>query len=860
MPVDDDEIRRREREDLDTHVIEDQRGGDTTTLQMYREDELPAFPVGLSWNRMRERWEKKPLVRWSGALGSTVGSLRGRTRISAIGVPMGERSGLFAFDLDSYKEGNEADNWLKSRDLPPTRKHSTMSGGEHWIYRLPKEFCDLPSTGGSLARGLDTRGEGGYIVWAGGVDDRRYEVIDDREPAYLPEAVCEELQQLSSTGKKRANPPDYCQPSAEDQRRITERLEELLFNDESLSALWHRGEKAHGDQTRSGKDYTLALMLARGGFGYHELVWLIYEIFDHGTVARDGHTEKAIASIRRCAQKAMQTIRDRSIQRSDRIDLLRINVGDHRRGEIIRSVSEHLSAKRKMFRFGSSPVTVLSDSTGVIHLLDDGTRVPEAVLVPAEINEVLALIEIEQEVHAFGINRDEEVRKPIPVWLTNGIVRNSGRFMQDLLGIARYPMMTKNGLVSGHTGYDERTKLWWACDPVEPRFEGAGEEALQFLRDHMLVGFPFVSEADRIRALALPLTLMVRRLLLTTGQCPGFGFRASEANSFKTFLVQNLSRTVLTYLPATHAYSPRPEEFDKQLLATVRTDPDLLFLDNLPNGHAFGQASLDKLMTDGVLEARELGRSHNVKVRFSGVPVITGNGYYYRTPDTRTRFFDINLERNQEVPADWVESVLQFIEDERPAIIGAYLKILECPPAQAPKGMRFPEWWEVVGGPLSTASQVSELFAVDDMEGGVGGGYSGPRSNLFSAMLEMMARGGVYENAASVDGEAMADGEEGKTGETVDLDEIAARGGYYWAELETLFEEELRDALGIEDSVPLNRRHSARLSQLHLNHKARLIGSANVGRLRTKDGRDLKSRKKTIFFIETVGTADDIAL
>lgn len=80
-----------------------------------------------------------------------------------VGVPTGEASALFVVDVDSGRH-NEANDWLESvfPHLPPTRWHATKSGGWHLLF---KHRAGLRNTAGKLSRGVDTRGDGGYIIW-----------------------------------------------------------------------------------------------------------------------------------------------------------------------------------------------------------------------------------------------------------------------------------------------------------------------------------------------------------------------------------------------------------------------------------------------------------------------------------------------------------------------------------------------------------------------------------------------------------------------------------------------------------------------------------------------------------------------
>jgi hypothetical protein len=80
-----------------------------------------------------------------------------------VGVPTGEVSGLFVVDVDSGRH-EEANDWLErySPYLPDTRHHATKSGGVHLLF---EHRTGLRNTTNRLAMGVDTRGEGGYIIW-----------------------------------------------------------------------------------------------------------------------------------------------------------------------------------------------------------------------------------------------------------------------------------------------------------------------------------------------------------------------------------------------------------------------------------------------------------------------------------------------------------------------------------------------------------------------------------------------------------------------------------------------------------------------------------------------------------------------
>src|SRR5262249_50298946 len=79
-----------------------------------------------------------------------------------VGVPTGDISGFDALDLDTKHDA--AKKWWRDNRhrLPPTRVHRTRAGGLHLLF---KHDGLIHGTAGKIAPGVDTRGNGGYIVW-----------------------------------------------------------------------------------------------------------------------------------------------------------------------------------------------------------------------------------------------------------------------------------------------------------------------------------------------------------------------------------------------------------------------------------------------------------------------------------------------------------------------------------------------------------------------------------------------------------------------------------------------------------------------------------------------------------------------
>lgn len=81
-----------------------------------------------------------------------------------IGVATGPGSNLFVLDIDG-EEGKRALAALVEQygDLPPTVTVITQSGGNHYWFAWP-EGQNLRNTASSLGSGIDTRGDGGFVI------------------------------------------------------------------------------------------------------------------------------------------------------------------------------------------------------------------------------------------------------------------------------------------------------------------------------------------------------------------------------------------------------------------------------------------------------------------------------------------------------------------------------------------------------------------------------------------------------------------------------------------------------------------------------------------------------------------------
>ena len=113
---------------------------------------------------------------------------------------------LLVLDIDPRHGGDDSlrDLLAAHGPLPPTWRNSTPSNGTHLLFSVPQG--QAKNSAGLLGPGLDTRGDGGYIVWAGSVlqDERGDHVGEWEATEILPVAPCPQwiLERLHADTKR----------------------------------------------------------------------------------------------------------------------------------------------------------------------------------------------------------------------------------------------------------------------------------------------------------------------------------------------------------------------------------------------------------------------------------------------------------------------------------------------------------------------------------------------------------------------------------------------------------------------------------------------------------------------------------
>lgn len=158
-----------------------------------------------------------------------------------IGLRTGVVSGFWALDIDPRHDGDKSLLALEAQygQLPRTRVHRTGSGGRHYLFRLPADF-EVTNSRGRLPKGIDVRGNGGFIVAPGSTTGvGRYFTEVDSEVADAPGWLLDLIRpQTAESTVDVVDSVDFTSMAPEAQERARRYLDSALSGEvERLEAM-----------------------------------------------------------------------------------------------------------------------------------------------------------------------------------------------------------------------------------------------------------------------------------------------------------------------------------------------------------------------------------------------------------------------------------------------------------------------------------------------------------------------------------------------------------------------------------------------------------------------------------------------
>lgn len=222
-----------------------------------------------------------------------------------IGIPTGEWSGLIAIDVDLHGESNGTAWYNENIDaMPPTLTHLTLNGGCHLIFRKPDGVTIKNSTA-RLAKGVDVRGDGGYII---APPSPGYSIINDLPPGEMPDWLIKaclppERERTISTPAPSKAPPEradrWAQAALDRECGAVMRAPEGTRNDRlNVAAVKLGSIIGSGSLSRSTVERALTQAAISAGLDPAETAATIRSGIEHGTTTPRGVPERETASPR----------------------------------------------------------------------------------------------------------------------------------------------------------------------------------------------------------------------------------------------------------------------------------------------------------------------------------------------------------------------------------------------------------------------------------------------------------------------------------------------------------------------------------------------------------------------------------
>lgn len=178
---------------------------------VYAEHDLPVFPLDVKTKAPIPPRDGKTKENPKGIPGTgghkkatcdplTIRRWWRRNPDALIGMPMGERTGIWCLDVDTdedHADGVAAWTALAVEHEPIiTREHRSATGGPHLIFNWSADKPIRTGRGKLPKDGISVKGEGGYIVVPPSRrKGRTYTVFDDIDPDHAPGWLVDEILQ-----------------------------------------------------------------------------------------------------------------------------------------------------------------------------------------------------------------------------------------------------------------------------------------------------------------------------------------------------------------------------------------------------------------------------------------------------------------------------------------------------------------------------------------------------------------------------------------------------------------------------------------------------------------------------------------
>ncbi len=361
------------------------------------------------------------------------------------------------------------------------------------------------------------------------------------------------------------------------------------------------------------------------------------------------------------------------------------------------NVIERLIAKRKLvYSFGGLPAVIRTEPSEVFKDPDE----PEKPLMTRRItlakpNHLVGPCETVADFETAAAKNPQPCAPPDR--LLKYLADNMGSKLPPVAQFVGHPVLMPNGqIITGAHGYDADTSLYIDCEKMQLPIPSTTKEAEDILRD-WLVDFPFDTDEDFWRAVALPITIMTAPVNTISAQGPpAWLFDARERGTGKSTLAELLISVVTNQSVPARVWSQEIEEQRKVLFTLSKESHPAVMFDNISRGHTIRGDAPEGYISATSIGDRLLGMSKEASFRANTILTWSGNevklseDLFSRTLGVRLVWRGNGVASNRQFTHP---NIRKYTRDNRARIIGALAKVAMTAGESENIG-RFPEWYE----------------------------------------------------------------------------------------------------------------------------------------------------------------------
>jgi hypothetical protein len=591
----------------------------------------------------------------------------------------GPVSGVFAIDGDSP----EANFLMAASGIRP---HVKTKKGYHYYCSYPKWPV---ANSVRLLPGLDIRGQGGYVNFAGTNGKAQYEVLiwPTQDSLYMFEQLPQELRKVLQP-----------KPSTFLERILSQARDRARLGNRNETGLWLACQlRDNGISESDAKpvmgQYVSAIS-SLGGEPYteNEAFASMHQAFSRparqGWHVIDGTLPEIIVANRPLREKSNDTMA--AVEQANNPPQL-----FERAGHLVRIVKDENGAPYIEQLSESAFRGFMDRSANYVHVTNKSEKIP--------------------------------LSAP-PLEIVRDCMSLPHRNLPPLLNVTEIPVVRSDGTIVDSPGYDPITKLYYepAKGLVVPNVPDVPTQSdlrsAVALLNEIVSDFPFDTTASHANGIGAMVTPIYRPMI--SGVTPMCLLDKPQAGTGASLYGEVIS-TIATDRAAMMTAPATDEEWEKKLTSVLRRGRSVIIIDNV-EGNLYSP-SLAMFLTSNNINARILGQTEDIILPNRATYICTGNNVRL-AGDLPRRCYLCRMDALEAKP--WTRdptrfkhpNLIQWVKQNRGAIIAAIMTLARAwvtagRPAvnNLPNLGGFEEWTYIVGNILNDAEIEGFLENLDTM-------------------------------------------------------------------------------------------------------------------------------------------------